>query len=100
MAREHDRHGVGHPGGVEGEDEREDIYTHHIATPTGLDFAAAAALYGIAHERVDEVHAFRAALERALGESDSSLIEVRSGRGENVALHRQVFSAVSRALNP
>jgi 2-succinyl-5-enolpyruvyl-6-hydroxy-3-cyclohexene-1-carboxylate synthase len=100
MARDHDRHGGGPPAGVDVEDDREDIYTHHIATPTGLDFAAAATLYGIAHERVRDVHAFRAALERALGDRDSRLIEVRSGRGENVVLHRQVWEAVSRALNP
>ena len=42
------------------------IYTRHIATPTGLDFARAAALYGLSHERVADVHGFRAALERAL----------------------------------
>src|SRR4029077_14682111 len=28
-----------------------DVYEHHVATPTGLDFAAAAALYGLDHER-------------------------------------------------
>ena len=34
-----------------------DIYTRHIATPTGLDFAQAAGLYGLAHERVETVPA-------------------------------------------
>ena len=99
MARDHDRHGGG-PGAPGQEDLPEDIYTHHIATPTGLDFAAAATLYGIAHERVGDVHGFRAALERALGEPNSSIIEVRGGRGENVALHRRVWEAVAGALNP
>ncbi len=42
-----------------------DIYTRHIATPTGLDFADAARLYGLAHERIDDISGFRAALERA-----------------------------------
>src|SRR5271165_1413847 len=39
------------PEVVATEREAQDIYTRHVATPTGLDFAAAAALYGLAHER-------------------------------------------------
>jgi 2-succinyl-5-enolpyruvyl-6-hydroxy-3-cyclohexene-1-carboxylate synthase len=80
--------------------DREDIYTHHIATPTGLDFAAAASLYGIGHERVGDVHQFRAALERALDAPTSGVIEVRGPRAANVELHQTVWRAVSRAVNP
>jgi 2-succinyl-5-enolpyruvyl-6-hydroxy-3-cyclohexene-1-carboxylate synthase len=75
----------------------EDLYTRHIATPTGLDFAAAAALYGLRHERVDDVAAFRAALERSLLGGGSSIIEVRGERAANVALHRRVWAAVAAA---
>ena len=39
----------------------------HVATPHGLDFAHAAALYGFGYERAADVDAFRAALDRALG---------------------------------
>jgi 2-succinyl-5-enolpyruvyl-6-hydroxy-3-cyclohexene-1-carboxylate synthase len=78
----------------------EDIYTRHIATPTGLDFADAARLYGLRHERVADVASFRAALERALTARPpgSAIIEVRGERGENLALHRRVWDAVSGAL--
>jgi 2-succinyl-5-enolpyruvyl-6-hydroxy-3-cyclohexene-1-carboxylate synthase len=100
MARARDPHGgaswTPDPGGG----DREDIYTHHIATPTGLDFAAAAALYGIGHERVSDVHELRAALERALAGDTSCVIEARGPRAANVELHRSVWDAVSRALNP
>ncbi|HEY2141639.1 MAG TPA: 2-succinyl-5-enolpyruvyl-6-hydroxy-3-cyclohexene-1-carboxylic-acid synthase [Solirubrobacteraceae bacterium] len=75
----------------------EDIYTRHIATPTGLDFARAAALYGLEHERADDVFAFREALERALVHPRSSIVEVRSERAANVELHRRVWEAVSKA---
>jgi 2-succinyl-5-enolpyruvyl-6-hydroxy-3-cyclohexene-1-carboxylate synthase len=98
MALARDPHG-GAPAARQ-RDGGEDIYTHHVATPTGLDFAAAGALYGIAHERVGDVHGFRAALERALDASESSIIEARGERPANVALHRSVWDAVSRALNP
>ena len=78
----------------------EDIYTRHIATPTGLDFAQAAALYGLAHERVEDLPGFRAGLERGLARDGSSIIEVRTERKANVELHRRVWDAVSRALSP
>ncbi len=87
---------AGAPGAADGED----IYTRHVATPTGLDFAAAAALYGLAHERVGGVREFRAALERALGESASSVIEVRGRRADNVEIHRRVWDAVAAELSP
>jgi 2-succinyl-5-enolpyruvyl-6-hydroxy-3-cyclohexene-1-carboxylate synthase len=76
-----------------------DVYTEHIATPTGLDFAAAAALYGLAHERVEDLPGFRGALERALARELSGIIEVRTDRQENVRLHERVWDAVARAVS-
>ncbi|MGP0101818.1 MAG: 2-succinyl-5-enolpyruvyl-6-hydroxy-3-cyclohexene-1-carboxylic-acid synthase [Solirubrobacteraceae bacterium] len=76
----------------------EDIYTRHIATPTGLDFAKAAALYGLAHQPVATTQELRAALERALQPaSGPTIIHVRSDRGGNVELHRRVWGAVASA---
>ncbi len=79
-------------------DGHDDIYTRHIATPTGLDFAQAAALYGLEHEAVADLAAFRAALERALAAPRSSMIEVRTERAANVELHRRVWSATAEAI--
>jgi 2-succinyl-5-enolpyruvyl-6-hydroxy-3-cyclohexene-1-carboxylate synthase len=78
-----------------------DLYNEHIATPTGLDFAKAADLYGLAYERVEDVFAFRAALERSFADGPrrrASIVEVRTERAENVALHRRVWDAVAAAL--
>jgi 2-succinyl-5-enolpyruvyl-6-hydroxy-3-cyclohexene-1-carboxylate synthase len=86
------------PDGPEDRSSR-DIYTQHVATPTGLDFAKAAALYGLSHARVRDLSAFRAALERALARGGSSIIEVDGGRTANVELHGRVWDAVSRALS-
>ena len=77
----------------------EDLYTRHIATPTGIDFADAARLYGLGHEHVEDLPAFRGALERALASERSCIVEVRTDRDANVRLHREVWSAVSRALD-
>jgi 2-succinyl-5-enolpyruvyl-6-hydroxy-3-cyclohexene-1-carboxylate synthase len=77
----------------------QDIYTHHVATPTGLDFSHAANLYGLAHERVHDLPGFRSALERSLAGMGSSIIEVPCERTANVTLHRRVWQAVAAALS-
>jgi 2-succinyl-5-enolpyruvyl-6-hydroxy-3-cyclohexene-1-carboxylate synthase len=80
--------------------EEEDIYTRHVTTPTGLNFAKAADLYGLSHERVSDVKSFRAALEQALASGRSSIVEVGTVRSENVELHRHIWRAVSDGLKP
>jgi 2-succinyl-5-enolpyruvyl-6-hydroxy-3-cyclohexene-1-carboxylate synthase len=84
---------------TDSDEATQDIYTRHIATPTGLDFACAAALYGLSHEIVTDVAGLRAALERALAAPGSAIVEVRGEREANVELHRLVWSAVSGALS-
>jgi 2-succinyl-5-enolpyruvyl-6-hydroxy-3-cyclohexene-1-carboxylate synthase len=76
-----------------------DIYARHIATPTGLDFCKAAALYGLAHERVETVPAFRGALERALSpQMGSAIVHAQTDRASNVELHRRIWADVAREL--
>ena len=70
-------------------------FEEHVATPHGLDFARAAALYGLAHERVITPESFRAALDSASG---ATIIEVRTDRDENRELHRQVAQAVVQSV--
>ncbi len=87
------------PHALPGAGEPRDLFTEHVSTPTGLDFASAAALYGLSHERVEDLHGLRAALERALASERSALIEVPGDRRRNVATHRRVWERVSRALS-
>jgi 2-succinyl-5-enolpyruvyl-6-hydroxy-3-cyclohexene-1-carboxylate synthase len=84
--------------GPDASSPEQDLYTAHVATPTGLDFADAARLYGLSHERPSDVPSFRAALERALAAESSCIVEVRTHRGENVALHQRVWRDVADAL--
>jgi 2-succinyl-5-enolpyruvyl-6-hydroxy-3-cyclohexene-1-carboxylate synthase len=93
---------VAHAGIAREEDPgspERDLYTAHVATPTGLDFADAARLYGLAHERAADLAGFRGALERALAAQGSSIVEVRTLRPENVELHARVWREVARALS-
>ena len=78
----------------------QDIYTRHIATPTGLDFARAAALYGLPHERTATSAAFArrsSGRSRARARASSRCAVIGAG---NVELHARVWDAVSRALSP
>jgi 2-succinyl-5-enolpyruvyl-6-hydroxy-3-cyclohexene-1-carboxylate synthase len=73
-------------------------FEQHVATPHGLDFAQAAALYGARHARVADAPALRDELGRALGSGGVTIVEVRTQRDANVVLHRRVWDAVSAAL--
>lgn len=76
-----------------------EAFAEHIATPHGLDFSRAAALYGFGYERPGTIGELRAALERAVGAQASTIIEVRTDRERNLALHRRVAEAVRAALS-
>ena len=75
-----------------------DVFEQHVATPHGLDFARAAALYGARHDRVGDADGFDRALDRALAEAGTAIVEVATDRVENVELHRRVWAAVADAL--
>jgi 2-succinyl-5-enolpyruvyl-6-hydroxy-3-cyclohexene-1-carboxylate synthase len=69
-------------------------FEEHVATPHGLDFSHAAALYGCAHVRVAAPEPFRVALDDALRSDGTTLIHIRTNREENVAVHRRVWESV------
>ena len=74
-----------------------DAFEEHVATPHGLDFAKAAALYGLDHSRVNTAGELADALDRP------GIVEVRTDRAENLALHRRLADAglaAVRALSP
>jgi 2-succinyl-5-enolpyruvyl-6-hydroxy-3-cyclohexene-1-carboxylate synthase len=75
------------PVSAEGE-----AYTEHVATPHGRDLAHASALYDCDHVRPDSLAAFRDALRSALSSARTTVVEVRTDRRENLALHRRVWS--------
>jgi 2-succinyl-5-enolpyruvyl-6-hydroxy-3-cyclohexene-1-carboxylate synthase len=77
-----------------------DLFEEHVATPHGLDFAHAAALYGCGYERPADAAALRDAVDRAIASEETTIIEVRTDRDENLALHRRVAEAAARALRP
>jgi len=75
-----------------------DVFEEHVATPHGLDFAHAAALYGCAFADVADLGRLRAALARALTRDATTIVRVRSDRTANLALHRELSAAVAATL--
>ncbi|PZS08710.1 MAG: 2-succinyl-5-enolpyruvyl-6-hydroxy-3-cyclohexene-1-carboxylic-acid synthase [Solirubrobacterales bacterium] len=76
-----------------------DAFEQHVATPHGLDFARAAELYGCSYERPQSNEALRDAVEQSLADpTATTIIEVRTDRGQNLVLHRQLEQAVRSAL--
>ena len=68
-----------------------DAFEEHVATPTGVDFAAAAAMAGVAYRRVGDVEELRPAAE-------PTLLHVRTDRAESLALRRRCVAAVHAAI--
>jgi 2-succinyl-5-enolpyruvyl-6-hydroxy-3-cyclohexene-1-carboxylate synthase len=75
-----------------------DVFEPHVATATGLDFSVAAQLFGCAYESVDDIDSFAGALMRGLRAEQTTIIEVRTERAANRALHAAVESAALAAL--
>ena len=70
-----------------------------FGTPHGLTFEHAAALYGARHVRVHDVAALRTAVTAGLGARGLQVVEIRTDRTRNVALHRDAWTAVGTALD-
>jgi 2-succinyl-5-enolpyruvyl-6-hydroxy-3-cyclohexene-1-carboxylate synthase len=75
--------------GALGEDEFEAL----LGTPRGIDVAKAAALFDLPHRRLESLTELRDALAAGTG-----LIEVKTNRQANVALHREISQGVTSAL--
>jgi len=69
-----------------------DGYEDLFATPTELDFATVAQLYGLHHTRVESHSELAEALEKP------GLVEVPLDRERNVKLHQELFAAVADAV--
>lgn len=75
----------------------EPAFTPYFATPHGLDFRHVAALYGLPYHRAGGREGVRHALEQAMVQGGSHVIEVLSDRHENERRHRDVVQAVAVA---
>jgi 2-succinyl-5-enolpyruvyl-6-hydroxy-3-cyclohexene-1-carboxylate synthase len=75
-----------------------DAFEEHVVTPHGLEFSRAAALYGCGYERPATATQLRDVLDRSLAAQTATIVEIRTDREQNLALHRRVAEAVGAAL--
>ena len=73
---------------------QQDAFEEHVATPHGLAFEALAAFYDLPFQRPTGIQPLGDAIRRGIASGVSSLIEVRTDRRQNLALHRRVEGAV------
>ncbi len=80
-----------------------DAFEEHVATPHGVDFAHVASLYGLVHERPISPADLKAAVEISLAHGKAgkaTLLEVRTNREQNLALHRRIAAAMGPVTRP
>jgi 2-succinyl-5-enolpyruvyl-6-hydroxy-3-cyclohexene-1-carboxylate synthase len=75
-----------------------DAFEEHVATPHGLDFAQAALLYGCEYHRPRTLADLHDAVDSSMADTATTILEVRTDREENLALHRRVAEAAVAAL--
>lgn len=76
-----------------------DRFEQVLGTPTGIDPARIAAVYGATFVRPDTWTTFRTALRDAANVPGCTIIELRTERAENVRRHRAVWATVRAALD-
>jgi 2-succinyl-5-enolpyruvyl-6-hydroxy-3-cyclohexene-1-carboxylate synthase len=69
-----------------------------FGTPHGVDLAHVAMAAGCGHRRAEDRVAFRSALEAAAGAGGIQIVEVRTDRVANRALHTRIVQAAHAAL--
>ena len=70
-----------------------------FGTPHGLEFAPAAALFGARYTRADGWPSLRAGVAAGIAGGGLHIVELRTDRTRNVALHREAWETVATALN-
>ncbi len=74
-----------------------EFFEPYFGTPQGVSFEGAAKMFGPAYELPRTTEEFVEAYGAAVARGAPTLIEVRTDREENVALHRKLLSKISDA---
>ncbi len=77
---------------------REEFFEPYFGTPQGVGFEPAAEMFGLGYERPSTTGEFVEAYGSACDRGSSTLIEVKTDRKENVALHRRILEEVAARI--
>ena len=75
-----------------------EFFEPFFGTPQGVGFEGAAAMFGLRYGSPETPEDFLAAYRKALSGDGPSVIEVKTDRDENVAVHRRLLEAVAAAV--
>ncbi len=78
--------------------DQKDVHEQHVTTPHELSFERAAELYGLRYEEIKKSSDLVPRLSKAIRSKHAKLIEIKTDRAENVALHRELWPSVATAL--
>jgi 2-succinyl-5-enolpyruvyl-6-hydroxy-3-cyclohexene-1-carboxylate synthase len=74
---------------------QEEYFEPYFGTPQGVGFEPAAQMFGLAYARPGTMEEFVEVYGSACARGSSTLIEVKTDREENVALHRRILEEVA-----
>ena len=75
-----------------------EFFEPYFGTPQGVTFEPAASMFGLGYERPRTAAKFIGAYQTASTCGGSTLIEVKTNREENLALHRELLAEAGRHL--
>lgn len=75
----------------------EAVFETYFATPHGLNFEAAAKMFSLTYEQPADLVSFKLAYKNALLHSSPTLIEVRTDRTQNKAVHKAIRQSLMDA---
>ena len=75
------------------------FFEPYFGTPQGVDFGPAAGMFGLHYECPESAEGFVESYRKACARASSTLIEVRTDREENVALHRRILQEVAARVD-
>ncbi len=78
--------------------EHGEFFESYFGTPQGVSFRPAAEMFGLDYEQPGAVAEFLEAYRAACVRGTSTLIEVKTNREENVALHRKLLEEITSAI--
>jgi 2-succinyl-5-enolpyruvyl-6-hydroxy-3-cyclohexene-1-carboxylate synthase len=76
-----------------------DAFERLVATPHGLRFEHAAALYGLPYDAPESLDELASAARDSLAGGETRVIEVPTDRGENRADHQALWAEVIRSVD-
>lgn len=77
-----------------------EVFEPWFTAPHGMNFASAARQFGLDYSAPETVGSFLGAYEDACASDRSTLIEVKTNRADNIALHQEIERYIPRKSKP